>query len=189
MSSTSTPPEAPAPRRAALLVLSIAFFLVGAFFAWRRKHNPTLQWAQHAERAHDERIQQAVSRCFGTTDPVAMRAIAERTRRSELPAPLRDCRTGPAAELIVAPNSFMEALRDAPEQVSSLCNRARTNLTALSTSARQLEQALSSGGPTPNEAQRDAIAQRVTDIAHDIEQEQQSVHDVIAAARDAAGWL
>lgn len=186
---TTPEPEAPSRRPMALIFILVTGALIGAFVFWRHHYNPTKKWADRVEHNHADQINRALTRCFGGSDEATIRRVIAQTRTGTLPTPFRDCRSGPAAELIVAPNGFMENLRDAPEQVTGLSARARGDLLRLSTSARQLELALSAGGASPNEAQRDAIVHSLDDVAHDVGAEQQSIHDLVSAAHDAAGWL
>lgn len=187
---TETTPAAPAktpPDRFKLLVtVGLVVAVVVGFLAWRRARDPARMWAQRVAERHALEIERPLTRCFGVSTGAELRRLADAIQSAPLQAPLRDCHRGPMAELLIAPNSFVAVLRDAPLQVYRLRDRERSALQRLTASFRLLERAVSAGGANPTPEQRQAIARRIEEAAPEVDYERRTVDDMIAAARDAA---
>lgn len=189
---SSTTPKRGKPDRFGLWVtVGFAVFFVVALLAWRRARAPSRMWAQRVTERHARDLDRPLARCFGENVKTGaeLRRLADQIENGPLPQPLSACHTGPISELLIAPNSFVEVLRDAPVQVYALRDRERSALHRLNASYRLLERAVTVGGANPTVEQRRAIARRIEDAAPGVDYERQTVEDLIAAARDAAGWF
>lgn len=173
------------------LVLNVLLVLgVGAaVVAWRRARSPARMWAHTLEQRHQHDIENALRRCFGGTTGADVRRLADAVHHGPLPQPFRDCHRGPMAELLVAPNAFVDALQNPPMQVYHVRERHRGTLTHLGNSLRVLEHEVAVAGATPTDAQREALAHRLEETATDVENERNACRDLVAAANDAAGLL
>lgn len=168
------------------LVLALVIGGVGFFVAWRRTRDPARMWAARIERDHASMIERGFDRCTGVHTGAELRRLAARVRAGEYPAPLRECHTGPMAELLIAPNSFVSALMDPPTGVDRLRDRERHALLTLSASLRLLEHEVSRARGTPDTATRGAIADRLDELAPDVDREKRAIEDLVTGARDQA---
>lgn len=182
-------PRPPATRTMLALYALLALAAVGALIAWHRTQDPARRWARRLEEAHATHMERPLVRCFGTKDPAAIRRVGDALARGELRAPLRDCHRGPAAELLVSPNAFVEFLQNPPQRVTALRDRERNALYRLIGSYRILEQALSQANGSPNAQQRERIAQRIESLSAELAAEQRALQDLLTATRDAASAL
>lgn len=173
------------------LVLNVLLVLgVGAaVVAWRRARNPARMWAQALETRHQHDVEIPLRRCFGGTTGADVRRLADTVHHGPLPQPFRDCHSGPMAELLVAPNAFVDALRNPPLQVYHVRERHRAALMRMGASLRVLEHEVAIAGATPSDTQREALAHRLEETATDVENERTACQDLVSAAKDSAGWL
>lgn len=182
-------PKPPSKRSTIWLNLALATAAAFAAVAWHRAQDPARRWAQRVEQAHATHMQRPLVRCFGSSDPAAIRRVGDALVRGPMRAPLTDCHRGPAAELLVSPNAFVEFLQNPPSAVTSLRDRERNALYRLIGSYRILEQALSAANGAPTDAQRERIAQRIESLAAEIAAEQRALQDLLVAARDTASTI
>jgi hypothetical protein len=93
------------------------------------------------------------------------------------------------AELLVAPNAFVSTLQSTPLELYRVRETERVALLRVSASARLLERAVTAGGASPTDAQRQEMAQKLEDLAPDLEQEHTVFQDLLAVAEQQAGWF
>lgn len=190
MSSThddaDAPPTAPSRRITWMLNLGLLAGALVAGIAWHRAQDPARRWVTRVEQGHAQHMDRPLLRCFGTTDPAAIRRLGDALLRGPMTAPLSECHRGPAAELLVSPNAFVEFLQNPPATVTSLRDRERNALYRLIGSYRILEQSLAEAQGRPNDQQRERIAQRIESLSAEIAAEQRALSDLLTAARDAA---
>lgn len=183
-------PASPRRSRATMWInLSLVLLAASSAVAWHRAQDPARRWVKRVEQGHAMHMKRPLERCFGTHDPAAIRRIGDALVRGPMRAPLSDCHRGPAAELLVSPNAFVEFLQNPPSAVTTLRDRERNALYRLIGSYRVLEQALSEANGSPSDPQRERIAQRIESLAAEIAAEQRALSDLLAAALDAASAL
>lgn len=185
----ANPPDSPKPpaRRSTLWInLALVVAAVGIFLAWRRARDPHRLWARRVEESHQRYVDTALRRCFGTISPADIRRVADGVRAGSLSRPFTDCHRGPMAELLVAPNSFIESIQNPPIEVYRLRERERSSLMRVTASARLLEQDVSHAAGHPTPEQREPLASKLEDLAVSVQQERSAFDDLVRAARDAA---
>lgn len=187
--TTDAPARQPPDRFKILVGVGLFVAIVAGFVAWRRARDPSRVWAHRVTERHAQDIERPLRRCFGVTTGAELRRLADGLQSGPLPSPLNQCFRGPMAELLIAPNSFVEVLRDAPLQVYRLRDHERSALQRLTASFRLLERAVSAGGANPTPEQRQAIARRIEEAAPEVDAERRTADDMITAARDSAGWF
>ncbi len=183
--SDETPRRAP-DRFNLYLYGGLLIAALAAFVAWRRARDPHRLWAKKVEAAHAQEIDRPLRRCFGVVTGPELRRLADSIHRGPFPSPLKECHGGPMTELVVAPNSFLPNTQDPPTEVYRLRERHRQASLRMVAAARTLEHELSGARGAPSDPQRESIASKLEDYAHEVEQERQAVADMVAAARDAA---
>ena len=183
------PPAAPSRRITWMLNLGLVVGAIVAGIAWHRAQDPSRRWVARVEQGHAQHMDRPLQRCFGTTDPAAIRRLGDALLRGRMTPPLSECHRGPAAELLVSPNAFVEFLQNPPATVTSLRDRERNALYRLIGSYRILEQSLAEAQGQPNDQQRERIAQRIESLSAEIAAEQRALSDLLTAARDAASPL
>ena len=164
-----------------LVVSAIAIAL-----AWRRARDPHRLWAKRIDENHARIIDTALRGCFGGTGSVEIRAVADGVRGGRVAPPFSECHRGPMAELLVAPNSFVQSIQNPPIEVYRLRERERTALMRLMAAARPLEQQVSRAAGHPADDQREPLAARIEDLAIAAQNEHDAYSDLVRAARDAA---
>lgn len=190
--SERTTDAAPATRKASdrfmiYFYVLLAVAAAATFVAWRRARNPLRMWAARAEQSHAREIETTMQRCLGTTTAEGIRRLAATVRRSELPAPFKDCHHGAIAEMLVAPNAYVSSIQNTPLEIYRVRERERVALQRLMGSFRLLEPAVSAAGANPSAAQRETIASKLEELAPDVEQERRAYEDMLTVARDQAG--
>ena len=119
-----TPSPKPAPSRSTLWInVALVVGAVAIFLAWRRARDPHRLWAKRVDETHQRFIDTALRRCFGTTSAADIRRVADAVRGGTMPRPFSECHRGPMAELLVAPNSFIESIQNPPIEVYRLRER------------------------------------------------------------------
>lgn len=171
------------------LVIALVAAAAGTLVAWRRARNPLRMWAKQAQTNHAQEIDRALERCFGTTTAAGVRQLAATVARGPMPSPFKDCHRGPMAELLVAPNAFVSTLQSTPLELYRVRETERVALLRVSASARLLERAVTAGGASPTDAQRQEMAQKLEDLAPDLEQEHTVFQDLLGVAEEQAGWF
>lgn len=189
MATTDDPPK-PKPSRVTLWI-NVALLLgaVVTFFAWRHARDPHQLWAKRVDENHRRYIDTALRRCFGSTTAADIRRVADGVRAGSLSRPFTDCHRGPMAELLVAPNSFIESIQNPPVEVYRLRERERSALMRITATARLLEQDVSRAAGQPAAEQREPLAAKLEDLAIAIQHEHEAHTDLVAAARDATPFF
>ena len=168
--------------------LGLVVGAIAIFVAWRRARDPHRLWAKHVAESHARYFDNALRRCFGGTDAADIRRVADAVRGGNLPRPFSECHRGPMAELLIAPNSFVESIQNPPTEVYALRDRERAALQRVTANARSLEQDVSHAAWHPTAAQREPLATRLEDLAVSIQHEHDAFGDLVSAARDAASF-
>jgi hypothetical protein len=169
------------------LILALLVAAAGTFVAWRRARNPLRMWAKQAQQNHAREVDRALERCFGTTSAAGVRALVATVQRGPMPTPFKDCHRGPMAELLVAPNAFVSTLQSTPLELYRVRETERVALQRLSASVRLLERAVTAGGASPTDAQRQEIARKLEDLVPDLQQERTMFEDMVSVAEQQAG--
>ena len=100
-----SPPAAPSRRITWMLNLGLVVGAIVAGIAWHRAQDPSRRWVARIEQGHAQHMDRPLQRCFGTTDPAAIRRLADALLRGRMTPPLSECHRGPAAELLVSPEA------------------------------------------------------------------------------------
>lgn len=185
--ATEETPRKGLDRFTAGLIVVLVLAGAGALVAWRRARNPLRMWAKQAQTNHAGEVDRALQRCFGTTTAAGVRQLAAAVARGPMPAPFKDCHRGPMAELLVAPNAFISTLQSTPLELYRVRETERVALQRLSASVRLLERAVTGGGASPTDAQRQEIAHKLEDLVPDLEQERTVFQDMVSVAEQQAG--
>lgn len=188
----STPSDTPKPRasRASLWInLGLVVAAVGIFLAWRHARDPRRLWAKRVEETHARYIDTSLRRCFGGVNASDLRRVADGVRGGSVSSPFTECHRGPMAELLVAPNSFIESIQNPPIEVYRLRERERSALMRVTATARRLEQDVAHAAGHPTAEQREPLASKIEDLAIAVQQEREAHDDLVRAARDAATFL
>ena len=186
MANTTASPKPRASRAPLWINVALVVGAIGIFLAWRRARDPHRLWAKRVEESHQRYIDTALRRCFGTIAAADIRRIADGVRGGSLPRTFAECHRGPMAELLVAPNSFIESIQNPPLEVYRLRERERSALMRLTASARLLEQDVSHAAGHPTAQQREPMASKIEEVAMSAQHERDAFEDLVHAARDAA---
>lgn len=186
MANTTDPPKPRAPRATLWINVALVVAAAGIFLAWRRARDPHRLWAKRVDETHQRYIDSSLRRCFGSTDAADIRRVADAVRSGSVPRPFSECHRGPMAELLVAPNSFIESIQNPPIEVYRLRERERSSLMRLTASARMLEQDVSHAAGRPTAEQREPLAAKIEDLAVAVQHERAAFDDLVRTARDAA---
>lgn len=189
MANTEDTPK-PRPSRSTLWInLALVVGAIGIFLAWKRARDPHRLWAKNVDETHQRYVDTALRRCFGTTASADIRRIADGVRAGNLARPFSECHRGPMAELLVAPNSFIQSIQNPPIEVYRLRERERSALMRLTAGARALEQDVSHAAGHPTAEQREPMAAKVEELAIAVQHERAAFDDLVSAARDAATFF
>lgn len=186
MANTTDSPKPRASRVPLYINIALVVGALGIFLAWRRARDPHRLWAKGLDESHQRYVDTALRRCFGSTSAADIRRVADAVRGGTLQRPFSECHRGPMAELLVAPNSFIQSIQNPPIEVYRLRERERSALMRLTASARMLEQDVSHAAGRPTPEQREPLATKVEDLAIAAQQEREAFDDLVRAARDAA---
>ena len=186
MANTTDSPKPRASRVPLYINIALVVGAIGIFLAWRHARDPRRLWAKRVDETHQRYIDTALRRCFGSTDSAEIRRVADAVRGGTLPRPFNECHRGPMAELLVAPNSFIESIQNPPLEVYRLRERERSSLMRLTASARLLEQDVSHAAGNPSAERREPLASKLEELAVAVQQERSAFDDLVRAARDAA---
>ncbi len=189
MATSNDPPKPKASRVTLWINLALVLGAVATFFAWRHARDPHQLWAKRVEENHARYIDTALRRCFGATSAADLRRVADRVRSGSVPTPFAQCHRGPMAELLVAPNSFVESIQNPPVEVYRLRERERSALLRVMATARALEQDVTRAAGQPTPEQREPLATKIEDLAVAVQHERESHSDLVRAARDAASFF
>lgn len=185
MANTTDSPKPRASRASLWINVALVVGAIGIFLAWRRARDPRRLWAKRVDETHQRYIDTALRRCFGSTASADIRRVADAVRGGTLPRPFSECHRGPMAELLVAPNSFIESIQNPPLEVYRLRERERSSLMRLTASARLLEQDVSHAAGHPAADRREPMASKIEDLAVSVQHEREAFDDLVRAARDA----
>lgn len=189
MSDEASPPKR-RTRGDILLNVGLVLAVLAGFVAWRRARDPHRLWATRVTQEHQTQIVRPFTRCFGSHRVADLRRVTAEVRAGRMPEPFNRCHAGPMAELMVAPASFSEAVRNPPQEVYRLRDRHRGALTRLSSTLRGLEQEVARcAGNVSDPVRRDALVQRLEDLIPELEREERAFEDMVAGAREAARVL
>lgn len=189
MANSNDTPKPRASRAPLWINVALVVGAIGIFLAWRRARDPHRLWAKRVDETHQRFVDTALRRCFGTIAAADIRRVADAVRGGSVPRPFAECHRGPMAELLVAPNSFIESIQNPPIEVYRLRERERSSLMRLTASARVLEQDVSHAAGHPTAEQREPLASKIEDLAVSVQNERNSFDDLVRAARDAASFF
>jgi hypothetical protein len=185
MANTSDTPKLRASRVSLWINVALVVGAIGIFLAWRRARDPHRLWAKRVDESHQRYLDTALRRCFGSTSPAEIRRVADGVRAGNIARPFSECHRGPMAELLVAPNSFIQSIQNPPIEVYRLRERERSALMRVTASARLLEQDVSHAAGSPSAEQREPLASKLEDLAVSVQHERDAFDDLVRAARDA----
>jgi hypothetical protein len=170
--------------------VAVTFAAIG-FVSWHRPRDPGRVWFKGIEQRHRERLAPKLTRCFGGDNAAAIRVNLAEVRRGSLPAVLRGCRGGALSEVMALPLAVAGDMGAAPGYAETARLRVWESYSRLAMALRAYERATNAmpeTGTSVPEANRDALASAIDDVATDADAARNAVNDLRNVVEENASW-